>query len=94
MGVKAEIRDPRGVVNADVKVIPAKRTAVYDVELAPVRFVSGRKTPAPKMSARVNAKSITIGGTADIPKTLRAVDAIAALVAAVRAELVEQGIES
>lgn len=76
-------------VTAKVTIVPAKRTAVYDVELSSVTPASRR----PKMSARVNAKTITLGGSSDIPKTLEAIDAIASLVAAVRAELIEQGIE-
>ena len=80
--------DPR--VAAKVSIVPAKRTAVYDVMLSSKGPASSR----PKIAARVNAKTITLGGSSDIPKTLEAVDAIAALVAAVRAELVEQGIES
>lgn len=80
-------------VAAAVKIIPAKRTATYDVDLVtrdPSVDMRGRRWPS--MRATVNLKTITLGGSSDIPKTLEAVDAIAALVAAVRAELVEQGI--
>lgn len=84
-------------VKADVRIVPAKRTAVYDVELGPKSPAAGPGARtgvrrAPTMSARVNAKSITFGGSSDIPKTLEAVDAIAALVAAVRDELIAQGV--
>lgn len=79
-------------VKGDVRIVPAKRTAVYDVVLGKDRVEKGRKVYAPKMTARVNAKSITLGGSSDIPRTLAAVDAIAALVAAVREELVTQGV--
>lgn len=87
MSTQAEARDD-GVV-AKVTIVPAKRTAVYDVELSSATPASRR----PKMSARVNAKTITLGASSDIPKTLEAIDAIASLVAAVRDELREQGIE-
>lgn len=40
------------------------------------------------------SKTITFGSASDIPKTLEACDAIIALAHAVRAELVEQGIEA
>ena len=72
------------VVNATVKIVPAKRSARYDVPL-------GERG---KMTAAVNAKTITFSASSDIPKTLEAIDAIIALAHAVRAELVEQGIES
>lgn len=74
-------------VNADVKIIPAKRTATFDV---PLDGVHGSKH---KFKAAVNTKTITFGSASDIPKTLEAVDAIIALAHAVRVELVEQGIE-
>lgn len=74
-------------VEADVKIIPEKRTATYSVPLDGMAHLSRHK-----MHARVNLKSITLGGSADIPKTLEAIDAIAALVAAVRDELVAQGV--
>lgn len=68
----------------DVKVREIKRrTASFKVDL-------GAKAV---MSAAVNTKSITFGYTSDIPKTIEAADAIIALAQAVRAELVEQGIE-
>jgi len=69
------------VVNAAVKIIPAKRSARYDVPL-------GERG---KMTVAVNAKTITFGASSDIPKTL---DAIIALAHAVRDELVAQGVES
>ena len=76
-------------VNADVKVIPAKRTATFDVPLDGMGHISKHK-----LKAAVNTKTITFGSSSDIPKTLEACDAIIALAHAVRAELVEQGIES
>lgn len=80
------------VVDGRVKVIPAKRTAVYDVPLSDDR--------RDNLVAKVNAKDVVILGgigqyVADkpkLPKTLAAVDAALALLEAVRAELVEQGI--
>lgn len=84
---------PTPEVKADVRIVPAKRTATYDVELGPAPAGSGPRYGPPKLAARVNAKTITFGASSDIPKTLAAVDAIIALAQAVRAELVEQGIE-
>lgn len=81
---------PAATVEADVKIIPAKRTATFDVPL-------DGKAPAftkIKLKAAVNTKSITFGASSEIPKTLAAIDAIIALAQAVRVELVEQGIES
>lgn len=80
--------EPKTPVNADVKIIPAKRTASYDVALDGMAHLSKKK-----MTARVNVSGITVTFS-EIPKTLEAVDAILALFGAVRAELVEQGIES
>lgn len=76
-------------VAADVRIIPAKRTATFDVPLDGMAHLSKHK-----LKAAVNTKSITFGASSDIPKTLEAVDAIIALAHAVRAELVEQGIEA
>lgn len=76
-------------VNADVKIIPAKRTASFDVPLDGMAHLSKHK-----LRAAVLSKTITFGASSDIPKTLEAADAIIALAQAVRAELVEQGIES
>lgn len=81
--------EPKPMVSGEVKVIPAKRTATFDVSLDGMAHVSKHK-----LKAAVNTKSITFGASSDIPKTLEAVDAIIALAHAVRAELVEQGIES
>lgn len=92
MSVRANTEKEVGGVKVAgaVSIIPAKRTAVYDVvldsKLPPSR--------APKIAARVNAKSITFGASGDIPKTLEAVDAIIALATVVREELVGQGIKS
>jgi len=87
------------MVSGDVTIIPTKRTATYDVELGPKPPAIGPGARAgvrraPVMSARVNAKSITFGGSSDIPKTLAAVDAILALAYAVRDELEAQGVKS
>ena len=81
------MNEPR--VNGEVKVIPAKRTATFDVPLDGLAHISKHK-----LKAAVNTKTITFGASSDIPKTLEAVDAIIALAHAVRVELVEQGIES
>ena len=81
-------------VNANVKVIPAKRRATYDVPLG-----EGKG----KLIGSVNAKDIALGSTmlnvagrgytAYIPKTLEAVAALNALADALYHELQEQGIE-
>lgn len=73
-------------VKAEVKIIPARRTARYSIPLS----ASGK---GPTLSANVNAKTITFGASADIPKTIEAADRIIALAQAVRAELVAQGID-
>lgn len=83
--------DSDGVVASRVRIVPAKRTASYEVRLSSAAPGSSRYNGA-RLTANVNTKTITLGTSADIPKTLEAVDAIAALVAAIRAELVEQGI--
>lgn len=99
MSTKAKTaKEINGVtVSGDVTIIPTKRTATYDVELGPKIAIPGRPSAnrrAPSMSARVNAKTITFGGSSDIPKTIAAVDAIIALGCAVRDELEAQGITS
>lgn len=81
--------EPKPMVSGEVEVIPAKRTATFDVSLDGMAHVSKHK-----LKAAVSTKSITFGASSDIPKTLEAVDAIIALAHAVRVELVEQGIES
>lgn len=72
-------------VEANVRVIPAKRTASYSVPLGKGKLVG-----------KVNLKGISIEApstyTTALPRTLAAIDALAALVAAMRAELVEQGV--
>ena len=75
-------------VESNVKIIPAKRTARYDVALDGTAHLSKYR-----LSATINAKTITFGASSDIPKTLEAADAIIALAEAVRAELIEQGIQ-
>lgn len=82
-------------VNADVKIIPAKRTASYDVAVESDR-------PKPRVvAARVNASDVTLSSnwptasdrsSVKIPKTVAAVDAVLDLLVAVRAELGEQGV--
>jgi hypothetical protein len=85
-------------VRADVRIIPAKRSASYDVPLESDR-------PKPRIVfAKVQASDVTISsnwpgtgsrdGLTRIPKTLEAINALAALIEAVRVELVEQGVES
>lgn len=86
------------VVNADVKVIPAKRTASFDV---PVE--SDRPTPR-KLVGKVNTNDVHVSstwahasngnasGTMKMPKTLEAADALVALADAIRAELITEGI--
>lgn len=80
-----------GTVAASVKIIPAKRTASFDVRLSSAAPGSSRYNAA-KMTAKVNTASVTFGASSDVPKTLEAIDAIIALAQAVRAELVEQGV--
>lgn len=77
-------------VNADVKVIPAKRTASYDVPLDDMASFLRLK-----LVGKVNASEVTLatgGSTIRIPKTFAAIDAVDALVQAIRAELVLQGV--
>lgn len=83
-------------VRADVKIVPAKRKAAYDVPVESDR-------PKPRViAATVNAKDVTLSsnwpsahsGRVFFPKTLEAADALIALAIAVRAELAEQGVES
>jgi hypothetical protein len=85
-----------GVVRADVKIIPAKRKATYDVPIDPAN-------PKRKITATVNVRDVAISGptrdyptrvaTIPLPKTLEAIDNLVALLGAVRAELIEQGVE-
>ena len=84
-------------VTADVKIIPAKREATYEV---PVESDRGRPR---RLLANVQASQIGITSTwpgnrendrIAMPRTLEACDALSALVAAVRAELVEQGVSA
>lgn len=85
------------VVNANVKIIPAKRKATYDVPL-------DAENPKRKLTANVGMRDVAlVGATRDyphrtatipIPRTLEAIDNAIALLVAVRAELVEQGVES
>jgi hypothetical protein len=81
------------LVEAKVRIIPAKRSATYSVPIT--------ENKGDDLIAKVNAKDVRItGGTTTytseqpkLPKTLAAIDALIALAQAVRAELVEQGIE-
>jgi hypothetical protein len=73
-------------VESKIKIVPERRSATYDVALG------SDDRRAPIMRATVSAKTISFAGLSDIPKTLEAADAIAALAAAVRAELETQGI--
>lgn len=78
-------------VNADVKVIPAKRTASYDVPIDPDMAHLSKK-----LVGKVNAGAIVLvlgGGKIELPKTTAALDALDALVEALKAELVLQGVE-
>lgn len=85
-------------VNADVRVVPARRTASYSVPLESDR-------PKPRaLRAAVNVDTVSLtsnypndGVGSDravrFPKTLEAADALIAIAQAVRAELTEQGVE-
>jgi len=78
-------------VNADVKVIPAKRTATYDVPLDPDMAHLSKK-----LVGKVNAGAIVLvvgSGKIEMPKTLAAMDALGALVVALRDELLLQDVE-
>ena len=84
--------EPIGV-EAKVRIIPAKRTASYSVPLT--------ENKRDDLIGKVNAKAVVITGGSgsyrtgqpvEVPKTLAALDALAALVAAVREELVQQGV--
>lgn len=81
-------------VETDVKITPAKRRATFKVNLK-----------AAPLAGRVNRGLAVVGATevritiepysnAYVPKTLAAADALIELLTAVRAELVEQGVES
>jgi hypothetical protein len=86
-----------GVVNANVKVIPAKRKASYDVPL-------DAENPGRKLTANVGTRDVALVArsrdypvrmvTIPIPRTLEAIDNAIALLGAVRAELIEQGVEA
>lgn len=82
-----------GLVSADVRVIPAKRTATYDVPLAAVEGAV--------LTAKVQARDVTLtntrgpgrgDGIVRLPKTLEAVRNAMVLLESVERELVEQGI--
>lgn len=82
------------IVEAKVRVVPARRTASYSVPL--------NSNKRDDLVGKVNAKSVVITGGAgayrtgqpvELPKTLAAVEALADLVTALRAELREQGVE-
>lgn len=89
---------PEPQVEAKVKIVPAKRRATFDVEV-PDRRVGRRTIPGRRITAAVNRDEVVFstngkGYYSYLPKTLEAVDATLALFEAVRAELVEQGVES
>lgn len=74
-------------IKADVKIIPAKRTATYAMPTA-----SGAE-----LVARVNVKGIVLSssrsaGGLSLEKTMADVSAAITLLEAVRAELIEQGV--
>lgn len=79
-------------VEANVRIIPQKRTATYAIPLT--------ERKADDLKAAVNTKSIVLSGgigrfsdsKPEIPKTLAAVVAAQSLLSAVYQELVEQGI--
>jgi hypothetical protein len=97
MAASITAQTARGIVNGDIKVVPAKRTATYDVPLE-----SDRERPRIAL-AKVQATDITLStnypgtgsrsdGLARIPKTLEAVRNLRALIDALEAELEQQGI--
>lgn len=80
-------------VKADIKVVRAKRRATFDVAVATATGSPGRIT------AEVQVRQVTVYGGVDfgrgaivLPKTHAALDALEALLTAVRAELNEQGV--
>lgn len=84
-----------GILSADVRIVPAKRTATYDVPLA------SDVAPEPLLTAKVQARDITLtnsrgsgrgDGIVRLPKTLEAVRNAIVLLDAVRQELETQGI--
>lgn len=82
-----------GILTSEVRIIPAKRTAAYDVPLAGDSGVI--------LTAKVQAKDITLtntrgpgrgDGIVRLPKTLEAVRNAIVLLEAVEAELLAQGV--
>lgn len=77
-------------VQETLKIIPAKRTASYSVDLGPAKKPTGR------LIGKVNLKSLTIEApttySTALPRTLQAIDALLALATAMRTELLEQGV--
>lgn len=82
-----------GILTTDVRIIPAKRTATYDVPLAGDEAVI--------LTAKVQARDITLtntrgtgrgDGIVRLPKTLEAVRNAVILLEAVEAELLAQGV--
>lgn len=82
-----------GILTTDVRIVPAKRTATYDVPLAGDEGVI--------LTAKVQAKDITLtntrgtgrgDGIVRLPKTLEAVRNAVVLLEAVEAELLAQGL--
>lgn len=84
---------PTGQVEANVRIIPERRTASYSVS------ISNNKRD--DLIGKVNRSAVVITGGSgtyrtgqpvELPKTLASLDALAELVAALRGELVTQGI--
>lgn len=84
---------PEVEVVADVRIVPAKRTASYEVAIPGACVVTGNVL-AKDVTLRSSYGTANDRGVVRLPKTLEAVDALIALAQAVRAELVEQGFES
>lgn len=91
MSVKREQGMLGGLITQDVRIIPAKRTATYDVPLAGDEDVI--------LTAKVQAKDVTLtntrgsgrgDGIVRLPKTLEAVRNAIVLLEAVEAELLAQ----
>lgn len=79
------------VVAESVSITPAKRRAKFEVPLDGMAHLSKLKA-----TAKVNVREVHLTATPYqgiyVPRTLAAVDALLVLLAAVRDELIEQGV--
>jgi len=80
-------------VESSVRVTPAKRNVTLRVPLDDMAHLSRKRAIAKINRTEISLTLEPYSGTY-IPKTLAAVDALLVLLAAVRDELVEQGVES